>query len=320
MASITKPITATAAMILVEEGALGLNCPVSDYLPEFRGEGKDAVMVHHLLTHTSGLHNEEVRAHAEKNRNSIEIPVPEETQHPAINEYLALRYQAPLWKTPGVEMSYCNYGYVLLGEIVRRVSGTSLDNFARERIFAPLGMTDTFYAVPESVRHRIVRRPPDAPHAQLDSREWQDTPWFSSGVFSTARDMAIFGQMFLNGGSYGGSEHGERQGRILSPAGAAAMVVNQIPSIGARYEEEIFPEASWGFGWNVHGSKKEAGSLLSPRAFSHSGGGGVSLWADPVYEIVGVCFSVDLGLVPEGSTKSCTGLFMDEVMAAMIDE
>src|SRR5262249_30624337 len=154
-ASITKPITATAVMILVEDGLLGLNHPVSCYLPEFKGEGKNAVMVHHLLTHTSGLHNEDVTAYVKKHQGSVEIPPTEKTQHPAINEYLFLRYDAPLWKAPGLEMSYCSYGYVLLGEIVRRVSGTPLDNFARERIFAPLGMTDTFYTVPESVRHRI---------------------------------------------------------------------------------------------------------------------------------------------------------------------
>ena len=133
LSSLTKPITATAAMLLVEDGLLGLQRPVSEYLPEFIGEGKQAVMVHHLLTHTSGLRDEDVGAHAAKKRGVVAIPPPEETQHPWINEYLFLRYDAPLWKPPGVEMSYCGYGYNLLGEIVRRVSGQALADFARDK-------------------------------------------------------------------------------------------------------------------------------------------------------------------------------------------
>jgi CubicO group peptidase (beta-lactamase class C family) len=140
LSSLTKPITATAAMLLVEDGLLGLQRPVSDYLPEFSGEGKQAVMVHHLLTHTSGLRDEDVNAHAAKKRGVVAIPPPEATQHPWINEYLFLRYDVPLWKPPGVEMFYGNYNYDLLGEIVRRVSGQALADFARTRIFEPLGM------------------------------------------------------------------------------------------------------------------------------------------------------------------------------------
>ena len=115
LASLSKPITATAAMILVEDGLLGLNRPVSWYIPEFKGEGKEAVMVHHLLTHTSGLKDEE-ETYANKRKGTVEIPPPDETQHPGINEYLFLRYDTPLWKPPGMEMSYCNFGYFLLYE------------------------------------------------------------------------------------------------------------------------------------------------------------------------------------------------------------
>jgi serine-type D-Ala-D-Ala carboxypeptidase len=81
-----------------------------------------------------------VDAHAAKKRGVVAIPPPEETQHAWINEYLFLRYDAPLWKPPGVEMFYGNYNYDLLGEIVRRVSGQALADFARTRIFEPLGM------------------------------------------------------------------------------------------------------------------------------------------------------------------------------------
>lgn len=297
LASLSKPITATAAMILVEDGLLGLNRPVSWYIPEFTGEGKDAVMVHHLLTHTSGLKDEEAETYAEK-KGTVEIPPPDETQHPGINEYLFLRYDTPLWKSPGTEMSYCNFGYMLVGEIVRRVSGKSLNDFARERIFEPLGMKDTWYVVPDSVKHRIIKRSNDAPYGVwLNSEGLQERPSAAAGAFSTAEDMAIFGQMLLNRGVYGDA-------RILSTASVAEMTRNQIPGIGAQYGNHFFPEASWGLGWSIHGIKKSIGyaeTLQSSRAFSHGGAGGVFLWMDPAYEIVGVYLSVmSPGGIPKG--------------------
>jgi CubicO group peptidase (beta-lactamase class C family) len=314
IASISKPITATAAMILVEDGLLGLNRPVSWYIPEFVGEGKDAVMVHHLLTHISGLRDGDLNEHAQKKKGTVEIPPPDETQHPQINEVLFLRYDTPLWKPPGTEMSYCSHGYVLIGEIIRRVSGRSLDDFARERIFKPLGMKDTFYIVPELVQHRVVNRPADAPFTEYDTREAQEMPHAAGGVYSTAMDTAIFAQMFLNRGTYGGT-------RILSPASVAEMTRNQIPGISARYGDQFFPEASWGFGWNVCGSKKcvaYAETLQSPEAFSHGGAGGVFLWVDPVYEIVGVYFSVaSRGGIPIGVTVPQQ--FGDHEMMTRID-
>jgi CubicO group peptidase (beta-lactamase class C family) len=99
-------------------------------------------------------------------------------------------------------MSYCTYNYDLLGEIVRRVSGTSLVDFCRERIFRPLGMVDMYYALPDSLGHRVVKRSLDAPVASLIA-PWKilDAPWASFGACSTAMDVAIFGQMFLNRGT-----------------------------------------------------------------------------------------------------------------------
>ena len=320
MTSLTKPITATAAMLLVEDCLLSLQRPVSDYIPEFVGEGKQAVMVHHLITHTSGLRDEDVLAHAGKKKDMVSIPPAEATQHPFINEVLWLRYDAPLWKAPGVEMSYCNYGYTLLGEVVRRVSGQSLAEFASDRIFQPLGMENTFYIVPESVRHRIVGRPVDAPFTVgivgpgLGTRGHEELPWASAGVYSTARDMAIFGQMFLNRGSYGDV-------RIVSPASVGEMTRNQIPGISSRWVDEFFPEATWGLGWSIHGSKKalRGGSLHSPQAFSHGGSGGVYLWMDPEYDLLGVYFSVVLEMIDNLHAKAGFDLFMNAVTAAVVD-
>jgi CubicO group peptidase (beta-lactamase class C family) len=179
-----------------------------------------------------------------------------------------------------------------------------VDDFTRERIFAPLGMNDTSYIVPPSARHRVARRPADDWAAFLDSIETQETPWTCGAAFSSPRDMAVFGQMFLNGGSYGEAE-------ILSRAAVKAMTRNQIPGIEARYGEETFREASWGLGWDIHGDKKSHGSLQSPQTFGHGGAGGTCLWVDPVHEIVGVYFSIE-------RKGSAADRFMNVATAAVV--
>jgi CubicO group peptidase (beta-lactamase class C family) len=303
LASISKVLTTTALMLLVDNGLVSLNHPVREYIPEFVGEGKDAVTLHHLATHTSGLHDGVANRHAERKQGAVKVPPPYPGAHPEVHEHLYLRYDTPLWKPPGVEMSYCNFGMALLGDIAQRVSGQSIDAFSRERIYTPLGMKDTFYEVPETVRHRVARRPEDHPDAYLDSLEIQEVPWMGGAAFGSAADMAIFAQMFLNGGSYGDK-------RILSRAAVAAMTRNQIPGISARYGDETFREACWGLGWCVHGDKRFAGSLRSPETYSHGGAGGTFVWVDPVNEIVGVYFAID-------RRRSMLDLFMNAVTAAV---
>jgi CubicO group peptidase (beta-lactamase class C family) len=327
MASLTKPVTATAVMCLAEEGLLGLTRPVREYIPEFVGEGKDAVLVHHLLTHTSGLREADVadaRFSAASPREGLAAPVgggqasasPPAAlhQHPSISEYLQARYSAPLRTPPGTEMSYCTIGYNLLGEIVGRVSGKPLAQFAAERIFHPLGMDDTSYALPEARRHRLVGRPSDAPTRFLVAQERLETPWPSGGVFSTARDMAAFGQMFLDRGGHGAA-------RVLSPASVAAMTRDQIPGLSATFEPEFFPEASWGWGWQIQGNRRgiRGGSLCSPAAFGHNGSGGVYLWADPTYDLVGVYLSVVSHGRPGLFANWSADLFIDAATASVTD-
>jgi CubicO group peptidase (beta-lactamase class C family) len=287
LASITKPIVATAVMCLVEDGLIGLNRPVQEYVPEFVGEGKEQVMVHHLLTHTSGLREVDANAHAERKRLTATVPPPATNQHPAIAERLYLTYDTPLWKPPGQEMSYCSFTFYLLGEIVRRVSGQALERFASERIFGPLGMRDTTFTVPAALQPRFARRyvqdpspPATAYAASLETPDRLVTPW---GANSTASDLAIFGQMFLQQGSYGDA-------RVLSPASVAAMTRNQIPGIAVSFDDERFPEASWGLGWEIQGGRRgqREPSLVSPHTFAHAGLGGTYLWVNPDSEIVGV--------------------------------
>jgi len=130
-------------------------------------------------------------------------------------------------------------------------------------------------------------------------------------------DMAVFGQMFLNRGGYGDT-------RILSPVTVAEMTRNQIPGISSRFVDEFFPEAGTGLPWFIRENKKVAAygeTLQSSRTFCHGGAGGIFLWVDPVYEIVGCYFSVDLGpiTVAEIWRYWRTDLFINAVMAAIVD-
>jgi CubicO group peptidase (beta-lactamase class C family) len=288
LASLTKPITATCLMILVEDGMLDLFDPIHRFIPEFIGEGKGAVNLHHLLTHTSGMRDEDVHEFVKKQEQAgVSVPEPEPTVHPHQHTFLFLGYGAPLWKPPGTEMRYFNYGYELLGDIVRRVSGQSLQQFASERIFAPLGMKDTFYVVPDELFGRAVRR-----DENLAGGKWFGTPEAlqypsaSGGVYSTVMDMAIFGQMFLNGGRYGNT-------RILSPITVREMTKNQIPGTPATSNGIVFNEGSWGYGWNVRSMKQDdSGCLRSAHAYDHGGAGGVRLLIEPEYNLLWVYFPI----------------------------
>lgn len=288
LASLTKPLTATCILILVEDGKLDLFDPVSRFIPEFAGEGKEAVNLHHLLTHTSGLRPDDVRDHTVKQEEAgVTVPEPEATAHPHLHKHLLLGCGTPLWKPPGTEMRYLDYGYGLLGEIVRRVSGQSLQQFAEERIFAPLGMNDTFYTVPDAWFHRAVRR-----SEHLIGGKWFGMPDAlrypspSGGAYSTVRDMAVFGQMFMNGGRYGDA-------RILSPITVREMTKNQIPGVPATSNGLTFREGSWGYGWNVRSMKQDdSGCLRSERAFDHGGAGGVRLLIEPDYDVLWAYFPI----------------------------
>jgi CubicO group peptidase (beta-lactamase class C family) len=290
LASLTKPITVTAAMILVEDGLLGLNRPVQEYIPEFVGENKERVFVHHLMTHTSGIPDDEEvwTIIEEREASGVDIPPQEETEHTEIHQIVHYGLDIPLATFPGEIMVYSSYGIQLLGEIIRRLSGKSLEDYAQAKLFKPLGMEGTTYSVPESLRSRVVIRPKHAPYPHFNEPEAQERPSPSGGAFSTAMDMAVFGQLFLNEGRYGNV-------RVLSPMAVKAMTRNQVPGISARIFDEIFPEAGWGLGWSInlaHKGMAYGEPLVPSTAYLHGGAGGVHLWMDPVNEIVGVYFSI----------------------------
>ncbi len=321
ISSIGKLFTATAAMILVDDGLLGLNRPVQEYVPEFVGEGKESVMVHHLLTHTTGLRDDEVNAHIRRKLASGQITSPPDVDDRRFDEspllqYFSQAHDAPLGDRPSAEMSYCNYGYLLLGEIIRRVSDRPLATFVQHSILTPLEMGDTAYGVADSARGRFVRRPPDSPAGGLDDPDLIQRVDATGGVCTTAYDLATFGQMILNRGRYGRS-------RILSRASVAEMVRNQTPGVPASYKGEIFPESSWGLGFNVQGLKRglRSATLVSPNATSHGGAGGTFFWIDSDSGMVGTYLSVNrVGPSDNAETPRWRADLFVNAAAAAIDE
>jgi len=315
--SITKPMTATIALCLVEDGLLGLNRPVRDYLPELTGEGTADMLVHHLLAHTAGYDDWTILAAKPGEFADIDQITPDELK----GKIRSMIFTAPISKPPGAVMIYSATGYWLLGEIIERVSGRSLDELMRERLFDPLGMRDSYLIVPESVRDRIVKRSSDLPWSQpigplagIDSRINETFPSAQGGVFSTAKDLAVFGQAFLNGGSYGSA-------RILSRPAMAAMTKNQIPGTPVEMRAIVHKEASYGYGWFVLSHEKWKywdGSLQSPGEFHHQGAGGSLLWVDPSKEIVGVYLSVDTGITPDLEPLWNADLFQNVIASAVV--
>ncbi|MBI4518714.1 MAG: beta-lactamase family protein [Deltaproteobacteria bacterium] len=325
--SITKPITATLVMQLVEDGLLGLNRPAKDYLPEISGDGTDEILVHHLLTHTTGypfqIDPPWIEHRAKKLAAGFKAPPCPEGLDPIIHQWLSLFWDAPRVARVGEVMVYSSHNYELLAEIVRRLSGRGLEDVARERIFDPLGMHDTYYVVPESESHRVVQRAPDIPFGNpeepvlpcIGSRQWQRTPYGGAGAFSTPRDMAVFGQMFLNRGRYGDA-------RILSPAAVAAMTRDQVPGLGALLLNLVMERASWGYGWQIVSPTKWKyfdGSLQPLGTFGHPGAGGVNYWIDRDHELVGAYFEVTTRLNPDYNLLWNFDLFQNAITAAVED-
>jgi CubicO group peptidase (beta-lactamase class C family) len=217
LASLTKVVaTATSIMILVERGKIRLSDPVSQYIPELKGEGRDRITIEHLLTHRSGY--------------APDFDLRE--RWTGYDEAIKHLITEPLRSSPGTRFVYSDIGFIALGEVVHRVSGMTLDQFAKKNIFVPLRMNDTGFNPSVALKTRIA--PTEQRRGQLsylgDSAEnsgaegetWlrgqvhDPTSYRMSGVaghaglFSTVDDLFIYCQMILNGGQYNGV-------RILSP-------------------------------------------------------------------------------------------------------
>jgi CubicO group peptidase (beta-lactamase class C family) len=257
LASLTKVVaTTTAAMILEETGKLDLGRTVSSYLPEFNAPDKAAITVRMLLTHSGGL-----EAYA---------PLYHEARGRA--EYLALINTRPLQYAPGTGTTYSDWDMVLLQAVIERITGMGLDSFADGHVFRPLGMSDTRFRPDTSdraLRQRIAVTTSDSLRGgPLQGTVHDANAWAIGGVsghaglFSTARDLAVFAQTLLDGGTFGGV-------RIVAP-----------PTI-ARWTARQGPGTSRALGWDTPAPASSAGRYFSPRSFGHTGFTGTSIWIDP---------------------------------------
>lgn len=325
VASCTKPVTATAIMILVEDGRLGLNRPLQEYIPSLQGEGMEDVEVQHLITHTSGFEADKVEEQfSSRIRDVFKARVAvEEGQHLYIAARLACHTDlSPSW-TPGSRMDYCGFNYDLLGEVVRVASGQALDIFANENILGPLGMTDSTFVQDQGKLARWVRRGEGIfsgsvagdPMGGGEGKWVQTAPWGNNGLNTTAFDLATFAQMFLNKGVYAGRKY-------LSKPAINEMTRNQIPGIEATFGPRSV-EASWGLGWMVQSNNRWRwgnGSLNPVGTFSHGGAGGHYFWIDPINEVIGVYLSVCLDIDEEQAEHHWNAdLFQNMVTAAVMD-
>jgi serine-type D-Ala-D-Ala carboxypeptidase len=275
--SMTKVLaTATSAAFLVQWGVLRPHDRVASYLPDFAAHGKADITVHDMLRYSAGL--------------------------PVDNQFLDEPDDATVWRlmaeTPleyptGTSVLYSDLTYRLLGRLIAVASGHDLDTFARTRIWGPLGMNDTMFNPPASLVPRIAATGYSERRGYVVRGEVQDEQDFAlggvtgcDGVFTTAMDIAIFCQMFLNNGSY-------HRTRILSSEAVSIMTENNTPQVTAA-ETDLSPITNLlltpkGIGWELWTHRFSTGGMwLSPRSYGKTGGAGTFMWLDPERDLFAI--------------------------------
>ncbi|MGA8115395.1 MAG: serine hydrolase, partial [Actinocatenispora sp.] len=261
LASMSKLFTATSVAQLIERGLVDLAAPVVTYLPDFAANGKSDITVRNLLTHTSGL---------------IPDPIPSlwggtySTREEKVAAILATKPSDP----PDTKYVYSDLNFLTLGLIVEKISGQRLDEYVRQHITAPLGMHDTMYNPPAELKPRIAayEYEPWAKRGLVWGEVHDENSWAMdgvaghAGVFSTAHDLAIFAQTYLNGGRYG-------RVRILAEDTVRLMLHD--------YNGATFPSDTHGLGWEL-GLNWYMGAMSSPVTFGHTGYTGTSIVVDPL--------------------------------------
>jgi CubicO group peptidase (beta-lactamase class C family) len=329
MASSSKPVTGVAVLMLLEEGRVRLNDPVSMYIPEFKNmqvavpkqgkteaearranDGKPDVdlvaanreiTIKDLMTHTSGLQSGGL--------GQAISPVPRSNDE-SLATYIPKLAAAPLDFQPGTRWSYSALaGIDTLGRIVEIASGMTFDQFLQQRLFAPLGMRDTQFVIPAEKQARLL------PLYRRDGNAWQSTPnpgflntrtYFSGGggLYSTAHDYIRFEQMLVNGGELDGK-------RILSPKTVQLMSMNHV---GELFRGLRGVDSGNGFGLTVYVTLDEA---KAPRwrtagSFGWAGAFGTITWSDPKEELFGV-------LMIQQSDETVQRDFGTAVMQAIVE-
>ncbi len=254
IASLTKVVATTPAVLaLWEQGRLDLDAPLGRYLREFAGPVFRGVTIRRILTHSAGF---------------PDLPAPRAIPR-GLPQAAPLLAREHLAYTPGTTFHYSDTGFILLGEVVRRVSGERLDQFARRRFFVPLGMRSTVFQLPEAWRART------APTEVLGGQVLRGVVHDGNarllggvaghaGLFSTADDLARFCRMLLEGGALPGR-------RYLKEA-----------TVHAMFEPRLIGETTRSLGWDMASPYSRAlGSYFPPGSVGHTGFTGTSIWMDP---------------------------------------
>ena len=284
IASMTKPICATAVLMLQDEGKLSVDDPVEKHLPEFKNQwlvesrtndtmtlkrAPRPITLRDLLTHTSGLGD---------------VPAPR--PNCSLAELVMAYSQQPLKFAPGSRWEYCNSGINVLGRVVEVASGQPFADFLQERIFKPLGMKDTTFWPSATQAKRLAKTYQPAKDGKgLEPTEiWfikgnlgdrSRTPFPSGGLFSTAQDMWKFYQMALNGGIWNGK-------KIVSRESVNLMTRTQTGDLRTGFTDGM----SFGYGWAVVKKPDGVTEMLSSGTFGHGGAYGTQGWVDPKKEMI----------------------------------
>ncbi len=285
LASLTKPIaTATSVMILVDDGLIDLDAPVSRYLTEFTSHGKDAITVTQLLTHQGGLiPDNHLRDYGDGPETAWERICDLE-----------------LTAVPGERFIYSDVSFIVLGKLVERVGGRPLDEFSAESIFTPLAMHDTAFRIADVLREeeRLQRCiPTERRNGEWMRGEVHDPRTFAldgvaghAGLFSTADDLARYARMILGGGELDGT-------RILSPEAIATISAPYMVSSGIR-----------GLGWDKQtGYSRNRGEGMTDAAIGHGGFTGTAIWIDPGLDLAVIFLSSRLHPDGEGTVNPLIG-------------
>jgi CubicO group peptidase (beta-lactamase class C family) len=256
LASLTKVVATTPSiMLLVEQGKVKLDAPVQTYIPQFGGGARARITVRHLMVHTSGLK-------------------PGLPRNPAWSGYNSgIGWACVTFPTtePDEKFRYSDINFILLGEIVRRVSGEPLDSFAAKHIFQPLGMKDTSFNPPASWRTRIAPTEKDETETLLRGVVHDPTSRHMGGVaghaglFSTAQDLSRYARMILNDGELDGV-------RVLKPETIRLMTTPHTP---ANMKDKR------ALGWDMETAYSKPRGTFGTTSFGHTGFTGTCLWIDP---------------------------------------
>lgn len=314
IASMTKPITGSAILMLQDEGKLNVADPVAKYLPEFASlktpSGKLAKLtITQLLTHTSGLG--EAGGSPAKEAKTLADLVP-------------IWVSTPMQYEPGEKWKYTQSGINAAGRIVEVVSGLTFDQFLSRRLFIPLGMTDTTFYPTDEQRARLVTayaKNKDTgaleavpPRADFGTRD--RPPLGNGGLYSTARDYARFCQMLLGGGVFEGQ-------RYLS---ADAMKFLNFPQTGdlptGFFQSDTYGQRGANYGWGLgtcilRAPHEGVAAMLSPGSFGHGGAWGTQAWIDPVKGVAYVLM-VQRANFPNSDASDVRKVFQQAAAAALV--